>query len=45
MAPPKDDHGDTLPAFSLWQKIQQAPLLLTLRASQSSDYLRLMSLT
>jgi hypothetical protein len=33
MTPPKDDRGDTLPSFSLWQKIQMAPLLLALRES------------
>jgi hypothetical protein len=41
MATPKDDRGDTLPSFSLWHKIQMAPLLLALRESQTtSDYLR-----
>ena len=47
MAPPKDDHGDTIPSFSLWQKIQMVPLLLALRESRTSDYLlrHLMHLT
>jgi hypothetical protein len=42
MAPPKykDDRGDTIPSFSLWQKIQKVPLFLALRESQPSDYLR-----
>ncbi|KAF8489442.1 alpha/beta-hydrolase [Russula emetica] len=30
MAPPQDDRGDTIPSFSLWHKIQMAPLLLAL---------------
>ena len=34
MAPPKDNRGDTVPSFSLWQKIQKVPLLLALRESQ-----------
>ena len=34
MAPPKDHHGDTIPSFSLWQKIQKVPLLLALREFQ-----------
>ena len=34
MAPPKDHRGDTIPSFSLWQKIQKLPLLLALRESQ-----------
>jgi hypothetical protein len=37
MAPPKDDRGDTVPSFSLWQNLQRAPLLLALRESQPSD--------
>lgn len=39
MAPPKDDRGDSLPSFSLWQKLQKVPLLLAWRESQPSDYL------
>ena len=42
MAPPKDDGGDTLPSFSLWQKIKKVPLLLGWRESQPSDYLHLL---
>ena len=40
MAPPQDDRGDTLPSFTLWHKLQQAPLLLALRESQT-HYLRI----
>ena len=47
MAPPKHDRGDTGPSFSLWHKIQMAPLFLALREFQTSDYLlrHLMRLT
>ena len=34
MASPNDDHGDTLPSFSLWHKIRMVPTLLALRESQ-----------
>ena len=46
MATPKDDRGDTVPSFSLWHKLQMAPLFLALREFQTSNYIRhLMRLT
>jgi hypothetical protein len=45
MAPPKDDRGDTIPSFSLWQKIQKVPLLLALRESQPQPATPVLHLT
>jgi hypothetical protein len=36
MASPKDDRGDTIPRFSLWDKTQRLPSFLALREPQPS---------